>query len=227
MLSYFHFLLKICLARSSVSALSHGWAMSKYPKLLQPLSCEWLLPAILKCGLSFTDMHHFVSHVRSHLVLDEEKEEPMYCNWVGCDFSCSDSQEYTCHVLFHPYHSYQKLLGLELQVKKGLPACQLDSDMENIVPQLEIELRCQWDNGKCNKIFDSVGDFYAHVHEHAMGEHSMCCKWKGELVCVCNCLHLLILTHWRSKDYGSSAWSFQLLPLHVFAPASWIWSTTG
>jgi len=197
--------------------------MSKYPKLLQPLSCEWLLPAMLKCGLSFTDMHHFVSHVRSHLhvVLEEEKEEPMYCNWVGCDFSCSDSQEYTCHVLFHPYHSYQKLLGLEVQVKKGLPACQLDSDMENIVPQLEIELRCQWDNGKCNKIFDSVGDFYAHVHEHAMGERSMCCKWKGELVCVCNCLFSLtgeVKIMVRQHDHSSSYHCMCSRQLHEFDP---------
>ena len=158
--------------------------MSKYPNLLRPLSCEWLLPTALKCGLSFTDMNNFVSHLRAHLVMDEQEEEPAYCSWVGCDYSCSDSQEYVRHVLCHPYHSYQKLLGSEVQAKKGLPTCLLGTDMENVVPQLEIELRCQWDKGKCNKTFDSVGEFYAHLRDHAMTEHDMCCKWKGELVCV-------------------------------------------
>lgn len=157
--------------------------MSRYLKLLQPLSCEWVFPTGLKCGLNFTDMHYFTSHVKTHIALWEkegEDEEMVYCSWIGCDFSCSDSHEYVCHVLFHPYHSYQKLLGSELLEKKGLPSCQLDGDMQNVVPQLEVDLRCQWEEGKCGRRFESVGEFYTHIHDHAMSEHSMCCKWKGE-----------------------------------------------
>ena len=157
--------------------------MSRYLKLLQPLSCEWVLPTGLKCGLSFTDMHYFTSHVKTHIALWEkegEDEEVLCCSWIGCDFSCSDSHEYVCHVLFHPYHSYQKLLGSELQNKKGLPSCQLDGDMQNVVPQLEVELRCQWEESKCGRRFESVGEFYRHIHNHAMSERSMCCRWKGE-----------------------------------------------
>ena len=128
-------------------------------------------------------MHSFTSHVKTHIALWEnegEDEEVVCCSWIGCDFSCSDSHEYVCHVLFHPYHSYLKLLGSELQNKKGLPSCQLDGDMQNVVPQLEVELRCQWEESKCGRRFESVGEFYTHIHNHAMSERSMCCRWKGE-----------------------------------------------
>ena len=78
---------------------------------------------------------------------------------------------------------------------QALPACQLDSDMENMVPQPEIEPPVpvgQRTASATRDIIESVGEYCAHLHEYAMTECNMCCKWKGD-VCLClfGCLELV------------------------------------
>ena len=153
--------------------------MSKYPKLMQPVACEWLLPNDLVCEETFSNMDLFNTHIKDHFAA---MDGSLSCQWVECDFTCSDLRELLCHVLFHPYHSYLKCLGSELQKKKELPSCQMGGDMRNVVPSLEKESKCLWDGGECGIEFDSVGEFYKHVHEHAMAEQNMCCHWKGRSI---------------------------------------------
>ena len=152
--------------------------MSKYPKLLEAVTCEWVQPNGVLCGQTFCDMYDFTSHVKEHTA---ESIEAGCCNWLGCDFSSSaDNEEFTHHVLFHPYHSYQKLLGSEHQRKQDLPACQMDGETVNLLPGIDVELKCLWDEGQCGSEFESMGEFYGHVHTHAMTQRDICCKWTGQ-----------------------------------------------
>ena len=150
--------------------------MSKYCKVTEPLDCEWIVSSGSACGLSFSNMNTFTSHVKDHMV---GTDGPQICQWIGCEFSCSDSQTFAGHVLFHPYHSYQKLLGAEYQRRLKLPSCQMDGDTRNLIPAVEIELMCLWNDSQCGKIFQSVGEFYQHTHEHIMTDVKTNCLWKG------------------------------------------------
>jgi len=153
--------------------------------------CEWTLPNGSICGLQFNDIQTYSSHVKSHVV---ESSGARTCSWSGCDFPNTSVATFTQHVLFHPFHSYLKVLGSELQAKSNLPFCQMDEGFKNLVPPQCDELVCHWDDGKCNVVFESVGEFYSHVRSHvaSMGIQSCQCKWKGtmcQLMCVCSIHH--------------------------------------
>lgn len=57
----------------------------------------------------------------------------------------------------------------------------MNDDLRNLVPSVSFEFKCLWDGGQCGTVFESVGEFYRHVHEHAMSEPDLCCRWKGQL----------------------------------------------
>lgn len=119
----------------------------------------------------------FQNHVRDHIAHTEGLSK---CGWNGCSFSSSDATAFSCHVLYHCYHSYLKLLGSEVQQKSGLAGCQLSNELANVTPSIDTELRCLWNDGLCGVQFDCPGDFYAHVHDHTVKETTNCCSWKGK-----------------------------------------------
>lgn len=151
--------------------------MSRYPKLLSPIVCEWYSPTGLPCNCDFKDMLVFQNHVRDHGAHTEGLRK---CAWNECSFSSTDTTAFSCHLLYHCYHSYLKLLGCEVLQKSGLPGCQLSNELKGVLPLVEIELRCLWNDGSCGVQFDCPGDFYAHVHDHAANEANNCCRWKGK-----------------------------------------------
>lgn len=159
--------------------------MSKYPKLLEPICCEWELHSGHICGEAFDDMDLFTAHVRGHLSVGEEA-----CCWRSCDFSSPNPRELIIHVLFHPYHTYQKLLGRELGDRLDLPSCRMDEESVNRLPLVKVDLECLWglkEGRQCGRCFDSIGEFYSHVHAHAMTETNICCRWKGTCRCIDGC----------------------------------------
>lgn len=143
--------------------------------------CEWTLSNGSLCGFQFTDIQTYSSHVKGHVM---ESPDVRACCWSGCDFPNTSATTFMQHVLFHPFHSYLKVLGSELQAKFNLTLCQMDEGFKNLVPPQCDELMCQWDDGKCNMMFESVGEFYSHVHAHvaSMNIQSCQCKWKGTCV---------------------------------------------
>ena len=161
----------------------------KYQSLPVPVLCEWTstdstLGLRTPCGLPFTDVPTFSSHVMEHI--PEAVPYTCTCSWSGCDFIASTGETYVQHVLFHPFHAYLKVLGRELQVKFKLPDCQMDEDYKNLVPAITAALICQWNDGKCSEVFQCVGVFYNHVRKHVMSEdiqssHTQC-KWKGDCI---------------------------------------------
>lgn len=159
--------------------------MSKYHSLVQPLQCEWMCSLTgLMCGQSFTSVADFTTHVHDyHVAMESDSLVGGVCQWKGCDFAAltRTSTEFVSHVLFHPYHSYQKLLGAEYQAKQSLPGCQLEADLANVLPAMEVELKCLWEkDGTCGVMFESVGEFYRHVHDHVMcSDGCLKCCWNG------------------------------------------------
>ena len=178
--------------------------MSKFNNLLQPLSCEWVnaLTGVM-CEENFTDMDSFIDHVRQcHLSFSPDSTHDHThqgaCQWCDCQFKTTSalSKEFKVHVLFHTHHSYLKLLGREYQARLVLPDCHVDPDLANVLPLIEIDLKCQWGRGSCGAEFDCVSDLYAHVHRHvhAASTGDLTCKWMGKyystctlyIVCVCS-----------------------------------------
>ena len=163
--------------RTSEGSASEG---SKNPELRVPLRCEWTTSDGSECAACFSDVSTFASHVRDHYrrLFGSMK---LACCWNGCDFMSKEGSALIQHILFHPFHSYLKLLGAEIQTKFQLPSCQIDEQYKNLVPSLQVALRCQWDGGKCVSEFDSVGDFFFHARKHVMMQDNRCCqcKWKG------------------------------------------------
>ena len=179
-----------------------------YNSLLRPVTCEWVFPdSNLLCGLNFTDMDVFTQHVRDdHLpnpytpggghALGPEELQSGVCCWNGCSFTSLTltSPEFVSHVLFHPYHMYLKLVGTEVIRDRELNDCRMDSTLSNLLPSLEVQLQCCWSNGQCGVVFDSVGDFYRHVHEHASSKDLTTCHWGG-MYTYCRNSHLHTHTH--------------------------------
>lgn len=177
--------------------------MSKYDSLLQPVFCEWVFPDSNSiCGANFSDMNSFTEHVRTshlqhpsnsehdseyHEIENREEHISGVCQWNGCNFTTlsASSLDFHTHVLYHPYHTFLKLLGSEVQERRKLQSCQIDSNISNLLPSIEVDLQCQWDGGQCGVVFDSIGEFYRHVHNHVMSSKQYCCCWRGEcLVCL-------------------------------------------
>lgn len=158
---------------------------TKYQQLRVPIVCEWALDDGTLCGCSFNDVLNFSSHVKSHLDTTSISALPL-CRWSGCDFIARTTATLVPHVLFHPYHSYLKLLGSELMAKFDLPLCQMDEQYKNVIPPLTVSLKCQWcdDKGFCTAVFESVGEFYSHVRGHVMLQdpRTCHCRWKGMFI---------------------------------------------
>ena len=171
--------------------------MSKYNNLLEPLSCEWVCPLTgTLCGESFDNMDSFISHVREEHLPSTSLSPPTHqssqqdahstagvCQWQECQFRTMNtaSSEFVIHVLFHPHHSYLKLLGKEYQARQVLPACQIDPELVNVLPLIEVDLKCQWGAGeKCGVEFDCVSNLYSHVRKH-VANGGLTSRWQGEL----------------------------------------------
>lgn len=125
------------------------------------------------------------AHDHTHTATPHTPDSVGVCRWYGCQFKTvsAASKEFTVHVLFHTYHSYLKLLGKEYQDRQVLPVCHVDPGLVNVLPLIEIELKCLWDYGKCGEEFDCVSSFYAHVHGHvhAVATGNLTCRWQGKL----------------------------------------------
>ncbi len=77
---------------------------------------------------------------------------------------------------------FLKLVGTAVARDRGLGECNMDPDLSNLLPSLEVELQCCWNNGpQCGIVFDSVGEFYRHAHEHVSSKDTLICHWGGEL----------------------------------------------
>ena len=159
-------------------------ARGEYRTFRAPVVCEWTTEGGI-CGCHFTDVPTFCSHVKEHYD-HREGSIPATCNWKGCDFITRDGCNFTQHILFHPFHSYLKVLGTELQARLDLPACKIDEQYKNLVPPVPESLKCLWDDGKCVALFQNMGDFIFHVREHVMVQeaHACRCRWKGMMVYV-------------------------------------------
>ena len=166
-----------------------------YNSLTSPLSCDWVYPdSNLMCGQTYTDMDEFIDHVRqSHIqnpytpggeqATAQEEILSGVCCWSGCNFTSLTltSPEFINHVLYHPYHAYLKFIGAEVQRQRKLSDCQMDPSLSNLLPPLEVQLQCQWHRGECGVVFDSVGDFYRHAHDHVTSsKQQLTCLWGGE-----------------------------------------------
>lgn len=170
------------MAQSSTTGSSVPAQASKYHDLHVPLECEWTSSDGSRCGTCFSNVPALSSHVKEHYkrLYIYTESRPQICCWSGCDFVANESDTVIQHILFHPFHSYLKLLGAELKAKFQLPNCQIDEQYKNLVPPLQIALKCQWDNGNCVAEFEGTGDFFIHVREHVMTiDTQCCCKWKG------------------------------------------------
>ena len=177
--------------------------MSKFNRLLQALPCEWVCPVSGDlCDEAFENMEDFLSHIRQRhlpatpdhaLLLDHAHQAASVqvphdtmgaCQWCDCEFKTvsSTAKEFKVHTLFHAYHSYLKLLGKEYQARHDLPVCRVDPDLANTLPLIEVDLRCQWDDGSCGAEFDCVSSLYDHVHRHAHdGSGDSVCRWQGKV----------------------------------------------
>ena len=153
---------------------------SKYQELRVPVSCEWANPEGDVCGVCFGDVPTFISHVKGHCDPPSSSAR-IVCAWKGCDFMSVEHETILQHILFHPFHTFLKLLGSEFQRKFELPICQIDEQYKNLVPPILIPLRCQWNNGQCMAVFESVGDFFLHLRDHVTLLNTGCfiCRWKG------------------------------------------------
>ena len=159
----------------------------KYQALPVAVVCEWTSSGSNGgvCSRRFTDVPTFSSHVKEHF---ETSLGSYTCRWSGCDFIARARDYFIEHVLFHPFHSYLKLLGAELQAKFNLPVCQMDEQYMNLVPPLTVPPKCLWDDGKCTDVFEGVGNFYCHVRDHVMLQDALTqpfrCKWRGMVLFI-------------------------------------------
>ncbi len=182
---------------SSFQKLTKSRSRMTYLSLSSPVACEWVFPdSNLLCGLTFTSMEQFTHHVRDqHLQnpntpgdeysLECDELQSGVCCWNGCSFTSLTltSPEFISHVLFHPYHMFLKLVGRNVAKDRQLVECNMDSGLSNMLPSLEVQLQCCWNKGECGVVFDSVGEFYKHAHEHVTKD-TRTCLWGGELIII-------------------------------------------
>ena len=141
------------------------------------LICEWtVIDKGSVCGESFECLDSLQEHIRtSHL------SELGDCLWRLCSFRSTNAMEFTCHVLFHGYHSYLKSKGEQFRVQKNLPTCRLATEL---IPKVEADgFRCQWmcsESQICEEIFDCVSTYYSHVKGHVDAKIEARCCWQGE-----------------------------------------------
>lgn len=153
------------------------------------LQCQWITQDGILCGLLFGSLDTLLTHLKYiHLnVESSDQSTTRICSWYLCQFSCFRPLEYRQHVMFHAHHSFLKQKGTEFQLKKGLPQCQLNSEMVNVVPPLDVELVCLWESGegegvRCDQTFEDVTHFYSHVKEH-VEKDVIKCGWSGKSTC--------------------------------------------
>ncbi len=178
-----------------------------YNSLSRPVTCKWVFPGF-QPPLWF-EFHRYgrFSHIETTTFLiptplGPEELQSGVCCWNGCSFTSLTltSPEFVSHVLFHPYHMYLKLVGTEVIRDRELNDCRMDSTLSNLLPSLEVQLQCCWSNGQCGVVFDSVGDFYRHVHEHASSKYLTTCHWGG-MYTYCLNSHTHTHTHTHTHAY--------------------------
>lgn len=102
-------------------------AQLQYEKLKRPLLCRWLTEQGEVCGKPFNSARTFALHLRTqHASLSQLPPTPdescsktgETCGWKGCEqiVLCASITDYLLHALAHPYHSFLKSLGEEIQV---------------------------------------------------------------------------------------------------------------
>ena len=157
-----------------------------------PVLCEWTGPENEGvCGVAFGDISTFSSHVKDHGVRFISQNSAV-CPWNGCDFTAAERDTFLQHILFHPFHTFLKVLGAEFQAKFELPACQIDERFKNMVPPIPVPLKCYWNGGMCLKEFEDVGEFFPHVRDHVVQDIGYQCQWKGECKGWWACMYVCI-----------------------------------
>ena len=151
------------------------------------LQCQWITRDGILCGLSFGSVDALSTHLKyDHLnVESSDQSTTRICSWYLCQFSCLRPLEYRQHVMFHAHHSLLKQKGAEFQLKKNLPQCQLNSEMVNVVPPLDVEFKCLWESGegvRCDQTFEDVTRFYSHVKKH-VEKDVIKCGWSCKSTC--------------------------------------------
>ncbi|XP_072369281.1 histone H4 transcription factor-like isoform X1 [Scyliorhinus torazame] len=159
----------------------------KYLELVLP--CEW--DGCVFVGKTMEEFcDHLAAHLKEHINeydsfgdLDEYQ-----CLWRGCGFLAVEGpNELVVHVNFHSYHSKLKYFGSELQrLRPDLPVCSLDSQNQNLIPEIAETFTCQWEH--CDSTFDNPEWFYRHVDMHGQctdketlpnKNEAISCCWKG------------------------------------------------
>ena len=150
------------------------------------LKCEWLSDEETNetCQESFSNFTDLYSHVNSQH-LSSYQSPPFICRWSSCHYSSHEHSHYKRHVLYHPYHSMLKQKGLEYQLTRKLPSCQLTDDIiGNPLLSLDgFDWICKWvcDGSICNRNFDNVLFYYTHVREHIqLQKGPKKCHWLGQ-----------------------------------------------
>ncbi|XP_007904889.1 histone H4 transcription factor [Callorhinchus milii] len=153
------------------------------------LACEWDACEFVGKGMEeFCD--HVAVHLREHLTeYDSFGELDEYqCLWRGCGFLAVEGpNELVVHVNYHSYHAKLKYLGGELQrLRSDLPVCSLESQNQNLIPEIAETFTCQWEH--CDSTFNNPEWFYRHVDMHGQctdretlpnKNKTIPCCWKG------------------------------------------------
>ncbi|XP_067897334.1 histone H4 transcription factor-like isoform X4 [Heterodontus francisci] len=172
-----------------------GWKMApgksiKYLELVLP--CEWE-----GCVFVGKTMEEFCDHIAAHLKehlneYDSFGELDEYqCLWRGCGFLAVEGpNELVVHVNFHSYHAKLKYFGSELQrLRPDLPVCSLDSQNQNLIPEIAETFTCQWEH--CDSTFDNPEWFYRHVDMHGQCTDKETLPNKNEAISCC----------WKEKTF--------------------------
>ena len=143
------------------------------------LSCEWInSDNDLQCESSHSSMDSLLSHIKA-----THCTEPGHCLWKLCSFTSPNPIEYSCHLLFHGYHTSLKAKGENFQTLKGLSACQLGTESANVFPEVEVGWECLWEYDEsqlCGESFCCVKGYYDHVRGHVDVKIDAKCRWKGK-----------------------------------------------
>lgn len=148
------------------------------------MKCEWR-----DCDFTSTVLDNFVRHVSLHIPhlevrMNEDDEGVYVCLWESCGFETSDSKEIVRHVNFHSYHTKIKCIGANVMSRLRLPACTLDEDGRNLLPDLPDVFLCGW--GKCDRAFNNSQMYFYHVESHVQNNprgryiaSGVPCAWRG------------------------------------------------
>lgn len=106
------------------------------------------------------------------------------CKWNLCQYESPDAKSLRRHLSFHAYHTRIKTEGANLCHTVKLPVCKMSSEHRNVIPEIETDYFCQWD--ECPESFVSIQNYFDHVALHVLLAYSasptkatteVACQW--------------------------------------------------